>query len=48
MEQEIDKKKLELSDENNATSYMKLQDIQEQIDGMEEKLLELMSKWDEI
>ena len=48
LEQEIDKKKLELSDENNATSYMKLQDIQGQIDGMEEKLLELMSKWDEI
>ena len=45
---EIDKKKEELSDPGNASDYVKLSDIQNEIDSMEEELLLLMSQWDEI
>ena len=45
---EIDRKKEELSDPANASDYVKLSDIQNEIDSMEEELLTLMSRWDEI
>ena len=47
IEQEIDMKKKELDDPANASDYVKLQDIQNEIDKLEEKLLELMTEWSE-
>ena len=44
-ENEIDERKAELEDPANASDYMKLQDIQNEIDALEEKLLELMTEW---
>ena len=44
-EQEIDKKKEELADPENASDYVKLSDIQDEIDSMEERLLEMMAEW---
>lgn len=46
-EQEIDLKKEELADPANASDYVKLQDIQDEIDKLEEHLLELMTEWSE-
>lgn len=45
VEQEIDKKKEELADPANSSDYMKLQDVQNEIDKLEEQLLELMTEW---
>ena len=44
-ENELDERKAELEDPANASDYMKLQDIQNEIDTLEEKLLELMTEW---
>ena len=46
-EQEIDIKKEELADPSNSSDYVKLQDIQNEIDKLEEQLLELMTEWSE-
>lgn len=48
IEGEIDRRKEELADPSNASDYIKLSEIQNEIDGMEEELLLLMSQWDEI
>ncbi|MCR5507061.1 MAG: ABC-F family ATP-binding cassette domain-containing protein [Lachnospiraceae bacterium] len=45
VEKEIDEKNEELSDPSNASDYVKLQDIQNEIDKLEEHLLELMAEW---
>jgi ATP-binding cassette subfamily F protein 3 len=45
IEQEIDRKKEELEDPANASDYVKLQDVQDEIDKLEEQLLELMTEW---
>ncbi|MCR5356276.1 MAG: ABC-F type ribosomal protection protein [Lachnospiraceae bacterium] len=47
LEADIDVKKAELSDPDNASDYMKLQDIQNEIDKLEEELLTLMTEWAE-
>ena len=44
-EREIDERKAELEDQENASDYVKLQDIQNEIDKLEEQLLELMTEW---
>ncbi len=48
LEATIDEKKAELEDPANASDYMKLQDIQNEIDSMEEEMLTLMMQWDEL
>ena len=48
LETAIDEKKAELEDPANASDYMKLQDIQNEIDSMEEEMLTLMMQWDEL
>ncbi|MBR5407053.1 MAG: ABC-F type ribosomal protection protein [Lachnospiraceae bacterium] len=45
LEADIDVKKAELEAPENASDYVKLQDIQNEIDKMEEELLSLMSEW---
>ncbi len=47
-EEAIEEKKSELAIPENASSYMKLQEIQNEIDELEVKLLELMGEWDEL
>ena len=47
VEQELDVKKEELENPANASDYVKLQDIQDEIDKLEERLLELMTEWSE-
>ncbi len=47
LEADIDARNAELQDPDNASDYVKLQDIQNEIDKMEEKLLELMAEWDD-
>ena len=48
LEENIEKKKEELANPDNASDYMKLQDIQNEIDSMEEELFLLMEEWDEL
>ncbi len=48
LENGIEDKKAELADPANASDYVKLQDIQNEIDRMEEELLEIMTRWDEM
>ncbi|MCR4807260.1 MAG: ABC-F type ribosomal protection protein [Lachnospiraceae bacterium] len=48
VEDEIDAKKEELEDLANASDYVKLSDIQNDIDKLEEELLVLMGQWDEL
>lgn len=45
IEQEIDRKKEELGDPANASDYVRLSDIQNEIDTLEEGLLEIMAEW---
>ena len=45
LEQEIKEKKSELNDPVNMSDYMKLQEIQDEIDELEERLLEVMTEW---
>ncbi len=47
-EQTIQKKRDELQNPELASDYMKLQDLQYEIDGAEERLLELMAEWDQL
>jgi ATP-binding cassette subfamily F protein 3 len=47
LEREIEDKKTELNDPANASDYVKLQEIQDTIDALEEKLLDTMTEWSE-
>lgn len=48
LESENEKLKEKLSDPSIASSYMKLSDVQAEIDKNEEKLLELMDEWEKL
>ena len=47
LEREIEDKKTELNDPANASDYVKLQEIQDTIDALEEKLFDTMTEWSE-
>ncbi|MCR5734782.1 MAG: ABC-F family ATP-binding cassette domain-containing protein [Lachnospiraceae bacterium] len=47
-EAQIEEKKEKLSLPENATDYVKLADIQNEIDLLEERLLKIMEEWDEL
>jgi len=48
IEEEIDNLKLQLADPAISSSYMKLNEIQSQIDERDEMLLELMEEWESL
>lgn len=48
LEEEIDNLKLSLADPNLATDYVKLNEIQANIDAKDEELLELMEEWENL
>ncbi|MCR5108101.1 MAG: ABC-F family ATP-binding cassette domain-containing protein [Lachnospiraceae bacterium] len=48
IEEEIALKKEELNDERYATDYIKLKEIQDEANALEEKLIMIMEEWDEL
>ena len=48
IEEDIEKRREELNAPEIASDYVKLQEIQNDIDTMEDELLDLMTQWDEL
>ena len=47
-EEACDRKKQDLLNEEYQSDYVKLGQIQEEIDALEEEILEIMTEWEEL